>query len=190
MKRLTLLPFAALVLAGACADTPSAPPSFDRPSLAGTPPPPRITSRGDVSLNPETSGFAAGLASAEVTAEAACEPSSLSFELDGSYFRNNPANNAWASFTPVEGSGTGRLHETKKKQDASGHWTVLNYLGVEHDIRLLTYDGSSLFTFPDNGGTAFGNLEAEVTACGQTLRYTGFIDIEWGSCVGGYCDID
>lgn len=178
MNRLKLLPLAALLLTGACADTPSAPPTFSRPSLAGTPPPPRIEASGTATL----SSTEAAIASATgIVAQDACVPESpLIFVLEGTYLRNNPATNAWAHLTPVGGSGIGKIHETQTKQDASGQWTIVQN-AVQHDVHLLDYDGTSLFLFADNAGGAGGLLQAEVTACGQKTLYEGTIEFEWGT---------
>ncbi|MBA3558683.1 MAG: hypothetical protein H0W30_08800 [Gemmatimonadaceae bacterium] len=189
MTRFTLLPIAALVLVGACADTPSAPPSFERPSLDGLAPPPRIEARGSVSFTQD--GGVAGFSAASV-ADAACVAPPISFTavLDGTYFQNKPGTNAWAHFTAVGGSGQGKINETQNKQDASGILTIGGF-----DFSLIGWNPVLPLLSPTerNAGTATGDLEAEVRACGTTYSYTGEVTYSWGPitpppCTGGPSD--
>lgn len=181
MKRLTLLPIAALVLTAACADTPTALQSGG-PLLGSDPPPPPVTGRGTVSLGIAGGGERIGsvvVNLSEVSVLSTCEPSPvLAFSVDGSYFQNKPGNNAWIHFFAEDGSGHGNIHETKNKQDASGTLTVTDAT-VEHHVHFLTYTGATLFQSPQSGFIS-GVLEAEVTACGSKFSYSGNISFDWG----------
>ncbi|MFN2397351.1 MAG: hypothetical protein ABR543_01710 [Gemmatimonadaceae bacterium] len=183
MNRLTLVPIAALVLAAGCADAPSAPQSGYRPLLGSDPPPPPVAGIGTVSLETATGSARVGsvVSLSEVSAQSTCEPSpELVFPVEGFYFENEPGNNAWIHFFPVDGSGHGNIHETLKRQDASGKLTVTPATTlVEHDIHILSYTGRTLFQ-PGSSDDIRGVLEARVTACGSTFSYTGDISFRWG----------
>jgi len=184
MKRFTLLlPIAALVLVGACADTPSAPQSFDRPQLdESPPPPPRLDgATGFVNFAPDDfSGQAVG---ATPGGPEDCEVPILAFPVEGTYFQNKPATHAYAHISPVGGSGNGIINETETRADASGK---LEFEGAV--IRLIEWrpapGGELLNRAKRSDGFAYGELVAEITACGSTNLATGTFSYSWGSFIG------
>jgi len=182
MKRFTLLlPIAALVLVGACADTPSAPQSFDRPQLDESPPPPPRLDGATGFVNFVPDGFSGDAVGAAVPED--CEVPILAFPVEGTYFQNKPATHAYAHISPVGGSGNGIIKETQTKDDASGK---LEFEGAV--IRLIEWrparpGGELLNEAKRSGGGAFGELDAEITACGSTNSVTGTFFYRWGPSI-------
>ncbi|MGI9078293.1 MAG: hypothetical protein ACR2G6_13340 [Gemmatimonadaceae bacterium] len=180
MKRFTILPIAALVFSGACADTPSAPMSFERPQLAtGNPPPPPVTGTGSVSFTSGISTAATTSASGDAGVAShdgcAAPPPELAFAIEGTYFQNKPGTIAWIHFSPVEGSDQGIIHESQTSQNASGKLTYLDF-----DIHLLD-SRVSLLAGTGDFGSADGEIDAEIRVCGITYPYTGSFSFDWGT---------
>lgn len=174
----------------ACTDGPGAPTmNTDGLSLQeGDPPPPPLEGGGFVSFANDAR-FGSSVASVGATEigtqqDDGCVPPQFPFiSITGDYFQNKSGNNARVHFRPVVGSGSGTIHETANKPDAtaSGTLVVIGTDGQQHQIHLRDYTGTSLFEFEpgDFLGTIGGFLDAEVKACGEVMSYTGEIFFGW-----------
>lgn len=191
MKKLAMLLPAALLFA-ACSDIPSEPPvagpSFDNP------PPPKLGGRGFVSL-----GDVADIAALSLTIQAlSCEDLgsgalAVAFPIDGNYFQNPPGTHAWVNFSPVGGSGQAWIREHGKALpnpledltlDAGGS-VKYNQDGIDYQVHVLSYEGPPLRRpeGSDAAGGNFGELTAEVRACGRREIALGSINFNWGPIV-------
>ncbi|MEJ7809641.1 MAG: hypothetical protein WKG32_04405 [Gemmatimonadaceae bacterium] len=119
MRRLTLVPLAALLAIAACTDIATSPQdSFSRPQLAESNPPPP-----------------------EVDAEIGLGADGTFFSISASYFLNKPGNNATLTDFSGEGvtaSPNARIHSTKKGTTGKGT------LQVEQGLNVLIVDLSSV----------------------------------------------
>lgn len=173
-----------VTLTVACTDGPGAPNvNTDEVSLLleGDPPPPPLDGTGIARFS--RTGSDIGIAATERITQDVCVPPTFVFVIEGEYFQNKSGKMARVNFTPVPGSGSGTIHETANDPDpdASGTLVVLGSDGQQHEIHLLDYIGTSLFTYErgDFFGAIGGALVAKVTACGETMDYDGNIEFNW-----------
>jgi hypothetical protein len=174
-----------LTLTAACGDGPGAPTvNTDEPLLVeeGDPPPPPLDGEGTASFSP--SGSEESIDATESVTQQVCVPPTFAFDIAGNYFQNKTEKFARVYFTPVPGSGAGTIHETANNLGdpiASGTLVVIGSDGLQHEIHLLEYNGTSLFTYQRGNffGSIGGSLVAEVMACGEQTAYTGTITFRW-----------
>jgi hypothetical protein len=122
-----------LIFAAACSDSATGVPSSSlRPgdaSLAGNPPPPPLTGRGDGELDPFSSDISTFAATTETAALNACgslAATPLSYEFD--YLLNKEETNEWAHLKLDDQNHQVTIHQTSSKIDANGEIVGPDYV--------------------------------------------------------------
>ncbi|MEP6690212.1 MAG: hypothetical protein ABJD07_03590 [Gemmatimonadaceae bacterium] len=174
------------VVATACSDPVTAPPSptsgLRAAFLIGDPPPPPLTGTGDGTFS-TLSGAALSVATAVVGSSdphQLCSVSDFNFQFAWRYFINKPENNAWIHVDELQYNGHSDFHSTEKKNDASGQ-----IVGPDFTFSLGDVVSGSVFNETRTPGSFYFVVTGKLTlADGQTCDVTGNVTLNLNREIG------